>query len=131
MKKILIALAFAVGLFQLHQDGHLDAFLGDTGLTQPGSASHSQVSAQERELHNTLERIRTNGPFPYQRDGITFENRERLLPIRPKGYYREYTVDTPDLSHRGPRRVVTGGNPPVEFYYTQDHYRSFTRIQGH
>ena len=59
-----------------------------------------------------------------------FENRERLLPIKSRGYYREYTVDTPGLSHRGPRRVVTGGNPPEVYYYTEDHYRSFVRIQG-
>ncbi len=115
MKKILVALAFAFGLFQLHQGGHLDAFLGDTSVTQTGSAGYSQRSVQEQELYNTLERVRHNGPFPYQRDGITFENRERLLPIKPRGYYREYTVDTPGLSHRGPRRVVTavGAGPPA------------------
>lgn len=131
MKKILLVLAFAFGLFQLQQGGHLDALLNKAGSAQSGSAGYSQLSAQEQELHKTLERIRRNGPFPYQRDGITFENRERLLPSKPRGYYREYTVDTPGLSHRGPRRVVTGGNPPVDFYYTEDHYRSFTRIKGH
>ena len=131
LKKILIVLALVFGLFQLHQSGQLDAFLGDTGSTQSGSSGQSQLSAQEQELYNTLARIRSKGPYPYQRDGITFENRERLLPNKPKGYYRELTVDTPGLSHRGPRRVVTGGNPPVEFYYTEDHYRSFTRIKGH
>ncbi|QJD60954.1 ribonuclease [Pseudomonas sp. gcc21] len=118
-------------MFQLQQGGHLDAYLDGAGFTQSGSENQSHLSAQEQELYNTLERIRKNGPFPYQRDGITFENRERLLPSKPRGYYREYTVDTPGLSHRGPRRVVTGGNPPVEFYYTEDHYRSFTRIKGH
>lgn len=131
MKKILFALAFIFGLFQLQQAGHFDAFLDGAGFSEPGTASHSQLSVQEQELYSTLERIRRNGPFPYQRDGITFENRERLLPSKSRGYYREYTVDTPGLSHRGPRRVVTGGNPPVEFYYTEDHYRSFTRIKGH
>lgn len=131
MKKILLILAFAFGLFQLQQGGHLDALFHDAGSSQAGSSGYSQLSAQEQELHKTLERISRNGPFPYQRDGITFENRERLLPSKPRGYYREYTVDTPGLSHRGPRRVVTGGNPPAEFYYTEDHYRSFTRIKGH
>jgi len=124
MKKILLALVVVFGLFQL-QGGNLDSLLGTSV-----SSSHSQLSTQEQELYSTLERIRRNGPYPYQRDGITFENRERLLPIKPKGYYREYTVDTPGLSHRGPRRVVTGGHPPEVFYYTEDHYRSFTRIQG-
>ena len=126
MKKILIALAFVVfGLFQL-QGGNVDFFPG-----APEQSSEPGLSAQEQELYNTLERIRQNGPYPYTRDGITFENRERLLPSKPKGYYREYTVDTPGLSHRGPRRVVTGGNPPEVFYYTEDHYSTFTRIQGH
>ena len=126
MKKILIALSFVVfGLFQL-QGGNVDFFPG-----APEQSSESGLSAQEQELYNTLERIRQNGPYPYTRDGITFENRERLLPSKPKGYYREYTVDTPGLSHRGPRRVVTGGNPPEVFYYTEDHYVTFTRIQGH
>lgn len=126
MKKILIALAFVVfGLVQL-QGGNVD-FLP----VAPEQASESGLSAQEQELYNTLERIRQNGPYPYTRDGITFENRERLLPSKPRGYYREYTVDTPGLSHRGPRRVVTGGNPPEVFYYTEDHYVTFTRIQGH
>jgi guanyl-specific ribonuclease Sa len=125
MKKILLALVVVFGLFQL-QGAHLDGLLGSAPAT-----GQSHLSAQEQELYNTLERIRQNGPYPYQRDGITFENRERLLPIKPRGYYREFTVDTPGLSHRGPRRVVTGGNPPEVFYYTEDHYRSFRRIQGH
>ncbi|SEB14476.1 ribonuclease domain-containing protein [Marinobacterium iners] len=125
MKKILLALVVVFGLFQL-QGGHLDGLLGSAPAT-----GQSHLSAQEQELYNTLERIRQNGPYPYQRDGITFENRERLLPIKPRGYYREFTVDTPGLSHRGPRRVVTGGNPPEVFYYTEDHYRSFRRIQGY
>ncbi|MDP1540198.1 MAG: ribonuclease domain-containing protein [Moraxellaceae bacterium] len=122
MKKLLLALVvIVVGLYQLQS--------GNIGTSS--TSSITELSAQERELHNTLQRIAENGPFPYQRDGITFENRERLLPIKPRGYYREYTVDTPGLSHRGPRRVVTGGDPPEVFYYTEDHYQSFVRIQGH
>ena len=128
MKKIFLALVVVLGLFQL-QGGQLDALLG--GSATSGQSSQSSLSAQEQELYNTLELIRQNGPFLYSRDGITFENRERRLPIKPRGYYREYTVKTPGLSHRGPRRVVTGGNPPEVYYYTEDHYRSFTRIQGH
>jgi len=77
----------------------------------------------------TLERIRTGGPFPFRKDGTTFQNRERLLPQKPRGYYREYTVPTPGSRDRGARRLVTGGNPPVVFYYTEDHYRSFRRIE--
>ena len=76
----------------------------------------------------TLELIERGGPFPYRKDGSEFQNRERLLPKMPRGYYREYTVDTPGSRDRGARRLVTGGNPPTVFYYTDDHYRSFRRI---
>ncbi len=58
-----------------------------------------------------------------------FGNRERRLPQRPRGYYREYTVRTPDLGHRGARRIVTGGDPPDVWYYTDDHYETFRDFQ--
>ena len=52
-----------------------------------------------------------------------------LPPGKPRGYYREYTVRTPGLNHRGARRIVTGGDPPREWYYTDDHYDSFRRFE--
>lgn len=78
----------------------------------------------------TYELIARGGPFPHDKDGVVFGNRERLLPIRARGYYREYTVRTPGLSHRGKRRIVCGGAPrtPDVCYYTADHYASFRRI---
>lgn len=74
--------------------------------------------------------IAQGGPFPYEKDGTIFFNRERLLPINNRGYYREYTVRTPGVSHRGKRRIVCGGKPrvPDVCYYTADHYASFRRI---
>jgi ribonuclease T1 len=78
------------------------------------------------EAHDTLRLIEQGGPFPYDRDGITFQNRERLLPQQPQGYYREYTVITPEIDHRGARRIVTGQDG--EMYYTDDHYESFREI---
>ena len=77
----------------------------------------------------TLELIERGGPYPYDRDGTTFQNREGLLPDRPRGYYREYTVETPGSRDRGARRIVTGGQPPEVYYYTDDHYRSFRRLE--
>lgn len=70
------------------------------------------------------------GPFRYEKDGSVFGNRERLLPRERRGHYREYTVDTPGLSHRGARRIVCGGQPqtPQACWYTADHYASFKRI---
>ena len=78
----------------------------------------------------TLQRIESGGPHPYRQDGGHFQNRERLLPSRPRGYYREYTVETPGSRDRGARRIVTGGEPPIEFFYSDDHYRSFRRIDA-
>ncbi len=77
------------------------------------------------EAAATLALIARDGPFPHAQDGSVFGNRERRLPAKPRGYYREYTVETPGLSHRGARRIITGGQPPSEYYYTDDHYDSF------
>lgn len=132
MKKLLLLVLVLAGIYHFQgsniSEGFHDGF--EQLAVQQGASPQQHLSAQERELQKTLLRIQSNGPFPYDRDGITFHNRERLLPIKQSGYYREYTVDTPGLSHRGPRRVVTGGNPPEVYYYTEDHYRSFRTISG-
>ncbi|HEU4353648.1 MAG TPA: ribonuclease domain-containing protein [Burkholderiales bacterium] len=78
------------------------------------------------EARQTVALIKAGGPFPYQRDGSVFHNREGLLPKRSRGYYREYTVQTPGAKDRGARRIVAGQDG--EYYYTDDHYRSFRRI---
>jgi ribonuclease T1 len=110
--------------------------------TPRGASTESQVAADSgsaapqpdsdglpAEARQTLRLIKAGGPFPYDRDGARFQNREGQLPAQPPGYYREYTVPTPRSSDRGARRIVSGGSPPVEFYYTDDHYRSFRRIE--
>ena len=79
------------------------------------------------EARDTLTRIEAGGPFPYKQDGRVFHNREGLLPQRQRGYYREYTVRTPGARDRGARRIVAGREG--EYYYTEDHYRSFRRIR--
>jgi len=94
----------------------------------PSSTLQTEAKAQQAELETTLALIQRNGPFPHDRDGLVFQNRERLLPTKPRGFYREYTVRTPGLSHRGPRRIVTGGHPPEIYYYTEDHYQSFQQL---
>lgn len=83
------------------------------------------------EAITTLHLLRQGGPFPHSKDGTVFGNRERILPRRPRGYYTEYTVRTPGRRDRGARRIVAGGPPPkfVEYYYTDDHYATFKRIQ--
>lgn len=89
-----------------------------------------EAAALPREARETLANIRRGPPFPYERDGVAFGNRERLLPGKPKGYYREYTVRTPGERTRGARRIVCGGKPtaPDACWYTDDHYQSFSRI---
>jgi ribonuclease T1 len=89
------------------------------------------VAALPVQGQQVLQQIHQGGPFRYDKDGTVFGNRERLLPRQARGYYREYTVPTPGLNHRGARRIVCGGNQPKApeaCYYTADHYTSFKRI---
>jgi ribonuclease T1 len=123
-----------------------------------GKIREITVAELPHEVRETLARIKQGGLFPYERDGIEFRNREKLLPMKARGYYREYTVRTPGARDRGARRIVAGGcadgaagrlattgveggaagsSPRVfveacgnaEYYYSDDHYRSFRRIQ--
>ncbi|MCC7635221.1 ribonuclease domain-containing protein [Stenotrophomonas rhizophila] len=80
------------------------------------------LPAQARQ---TIALIQRGGPFPHRQDGSVFGNREQRLPPRPRGYYHEYTVDTPGAGNRGARRIVTGGTPPTGWFYTDDHYETF------
>ena len=111
--------------------------LACTNLVQARSPQEVQVQAKllakdlPREGQTTYQLIRKGGPFPYEKDGTVFGNRERLLPREARGFYREYTVRTPGVRHRGARRIVCGGPVPTEpkaCYYTQDHYASFRVI---
>ncbi len=77
------------------------------------------------QARQTIALIQRGGPFPHRQDGSVFGNREQRLPPRPRGYYREYTVDTPGAGNRGARRIVTGGTPPTGWFYTDDHYETF------
>lgn len=80
------------------------------------------------EADATVRLIDAGGPFPYPgKDGSTFGNLERLLPVRPRGYYAEYTVPTPGSRDRGARRIITGDGG--ELYWTADHYQHFRRIR--
>ena len=88
------------------------------------------VAELPRQGTQTYSLIHQGGPFAHEKDGVVFGNRERLLPSEKRGYYREYTVMTPGLRHRGTRRIVCGGQPtrPDTCYYTADHYASFRKI---
>jgi len=135
-----------VGLWAWSQYGPQPAApSGDAPSATPSSGSHEPLARSPRsepagyptwlpaEALDTLALIERGGPYPHRQDGGTFQNRERLLPSRPRGYYREYTVRTPGSRDRGARRIVSGGglpdgSRPAEFFYTDDHYRSFRRF---
>lgn len=112
----------------------LVSLVAETALARASQPVIDEVAirALPREAQETLELIKRGGPFPYSKDGMVFGNFERRLPIRPRGYYREYTVRKPGARDRGPRRIVAGTaadpNAQKEYYYTADHYRSFKRI---
>ena len=111
---------------------------GDAGPTNgprfaaepPAAWQGGTIAADELppEAQETLELIADGGPFPYDQDGGTFQNREGILPDEPVGYYAEYTVETPGSTDRGARRLVVGDERYV--YYTDDHYDSFRFVAG-
>jgi ribonuclease T1 len=94
-----------------------------------------QAAALPGEARETLALIKRGGPFPYRKDGSVFGNYEKRLPVRPRGHYREYTVPTPGARDRGARRIVAGKGTTGdirtsgEYYYTDNHYRSFRKIR--
>jgi ribonuclease T1 len=97
-----------------------------------GTVDARDLPPQARQV---LSLIHQGGPFKSQRDGVTFSNRERLLPRQSSGYYTEYTVPTPGAHNRGARRIIAGkgdtGDPASsgEYWYTADHYASFQRVR--
>ena len=117
--------------------------LGSVGFasardTSPRANNLSLVRASElpTEARQTLGLIRKGGPYPYAKDGSIFSNRERILPRQPRGFYREFTVKTPQSRDRGARRIVCGGAVAKQqvqvletCYYTDDHYASFKKIK--
>lgn len=109
------------------------AGLGTGAVAKPPAALIQSVplASLPNEAQETERLIRAGGPFPYEKDGSRFGNRERLLPVQARGYYREYTVKTPGSRDRGARRIVCGGHQPTApdaCFYTDDHYASFRRI---
>ncbi|CAM8621273.1 COG4290 Guanyl-specific ribonuclease Sa [Comamonadaceae bacterium] len=125
------------GVIKLVLTSLLFAAVSFAGVTfakeAPAYASETVVSLASLppQAKTTYNLILQGGPFPYDKDGDVFGNRERLLPLQPRGYYREYTVKTPGASNRGARRIVCGGRPataPQACFYTADHYASFRKI---
>ena len=122
-------LLFAVcspGLAPARETGPRDAW----GTSSVDRRSAISIAELPPEGQDTYARIGRGGPFRFEKDGVVFGNRERLLPVHARGYYREYTVATPGARDRGIRRIVCGGatRTPDVCYYSDDHYSSFRRI---
>lgn len=100
--------------------------------SQKSSLAACPLNTLPKEAREVVDLIEQGGPFAHpDNDGVRFGNYEKRLPAESKNYYREYTVDTPGLNHRGARRIVTGGGSktsPETWYYTDDHYDSFCEI---
>lgn len=130
------AQGFKVASLKLVLTGFLIAVASTLSLVQAKESATTlpNVSIALADLpvqgQQTYALIRQGGPFEYEKDGVVFGNRERLLPSHKRGFYREYTVKTPGSPTRGQRRIVCGGAPrtPDACYYTADHYASFRRI---
>ncbi len=102
-------------------------FVDAPPITQVSDLPYVTIDELPPEAVETLQLVVAGGPFPFERDGVTFQNRERLLPPQLEGYYREYTVITPGEDDRGARRIVVGGDFAVA-YSTDDHYESFREV---
>ncbi len=135
MRAKLVAVVMALALAILGGQQLLDSSESSVDPADPGAASSAerfsdlpsvQVDSLPAEARETLDRIESNGPYPYRKDGSTFQNREGLLPDQEIGHYREFTVDTPGSPDRGARRIVAGDDG--ERFYTADHYASFSEI---
>ncbi|WHZ18757.1 MAG: Guanyl-specific ribonuclease [Rhodanobacteraceae bacterium] len=131
----LVILVLLVGYLYSQSHRRITVNLPTTPIATP-SAPESSAAAPSlaaflppQAIH-TLALIASNGPFPHAQDGVVFGNYEHRLPAEPRGYYHEYTVETPGARDRGARRIITGGNPPVVYYYTDDHYRSFREFKA-
>jgi ribonuclease T1 len=124
------------GLFKLVLTGLVFSVAMATGAASakdarlPESVTDVALASLPSPARATFDLVRAGGPFPYAKDGVVFGNRERLLPLRTRGYYREYTVKTPGSADRGAKRIVCGGAAmaPDACYYTADHYASFRKI---
>ena len=103
---------------------------GPVAQASSGQVPMISVQALPAPGVETYRNIQRGGPFPYEKDGVIFGNRERILPMQKRGYYREYTVKTPGSRDRGAQRIVCGGSAtaPDACYYTADHYASFRMI---
>lgn len=105
---------------------------GGAGGSGSSSLPSCPLNSLPTEADEVAHDILAGGPFDHpDEDGSHFGNYQRILPRKNSNFYREYTVETPGVGHRGARRIVVGGGSdtdPDVWYYTDDHYESFCEI---
>jgi len=121
MKSLRLALARA-GLLFLSAFAVLTARPRDRDAPNPAIPAFrpSDLPPEERE---TLTLIRAGSRFPLARDSSVSTDREGLLPVAALSRVHRHDTRRGD---RGACRIVAVKR--AEFYYTEDHYRSFGRI---
>ncbi|WP_445953995.1 ribonuclease domain-containing protein [Tepidimonas sp.] len=66
-----------------------------------------------RVVHTAPHPIRQGEPFPQDKDGTVFFNRDRLRPAQKRGDSREHTAPARGRRHRGARHIGCGGGKPA------------------
>lgn len=126
------AIALLSGLGWLSTQSDDDHGTTATNTTAPSGIPDCRLSSLPKETSQQVKDILMGAePDDGQADGKHFGNYENLLPQKKSSYYREYTVKTPGLKHRGERRIVVGGGSktdPDVWYYSDDHFESFCHI---
>jgi ribonuclease T1 len=129
VRSLLLAVLLVAAALWLQRPASTSADRSQPGPATTAAAEDDWPAFLPAEARPVLVRIASGAAHPYPQDGSVFHNREGRLPAQPRGHYREYTVETPGLGHRGARRIVTGGQPPATYHYTDDHYGSFRRFE--
>jgi ribonuclease T1 len=129
---VVVLVAGYFGVDAAVDDGGSGKDSGGGGNAVSAAGSTCAVDTLPTEADGVIDAVRGGGPFDHPGDdGKHFGNYEGVLPKESGSYYREYTVDTPGVGHRGARRIVVGGGSatdPDVWYYTDDHYDSFCSI---
>ena len=109
----------------------LAALLFSVSVLAKGGVPLENIGVTELpgEARHTLRLIKQGGPFPYAKDGTVFHNYERVLPKQKRGYYREFTVKTSGVRHRGAHRRIGMFDEARERRRGQHEQRETERLQ--